>query len=399
MALALAARRRLVAPRGFGLYLVFVVCAVVDLALLGTRAPGAQELSLSTGLITGGYRVAWYFALGIVLLYVGNLSERELPARRVCRWLSVLFMITVAGGWLGVLAPQFEFTSLVERIVPGGLAGNGFFTALTHPAAAEIQGFLGYPAARPSAPFAYTNDWGANFGILLPFFWLEWLRRDAGRRRWIGVAVLLLAAVPVVYSLDRALWGGLTVMVTFAALRAALRGRFLALVALLVAAAAVAAALLVTPLGDRVHQRLDTPHSNRGRAMLASLTVDAVMQASPVSGFGSTRDVEGDFRSIAGGSTAECPECGAPPMGTQGYVWLILFSQGLLGAVLFFAFLLRRSLPFIFHRGPLASAVCAAVAFFLVSMWWYDLLDAPMFTLMIGLALAWRTDRPEEWAA
>jgi hypothetical protein len=152
--------------------------------------------------------------------------------------------------------------------------------------------------------------------------------------------------------------------------------------------------MVVTPLGARVALRLATPHSNAGRAELASRTVEAVVQASPVTGFGSTRDVASNFSSIADGSTPQCPDCGPPPLGTQGYIWLVLFCQGILGAALFFAFLVRRSLPYLRDRSPLASAVCAAVAFFLVSMWTYDLLDAPMFTLMIGLALLWRMRRP-----
>ena len=55
-------------------------------------------------------------------------------------------------------------------------------------------------------------------------------------------------------------------------------------------------------------------------------------------GFGSTRDVQGSFASIAGASTPDCSACGVPPLGTQGHLWGVIFSQGLVGAALFLAF-------------------------------------------------------------
>ena len=79
--------------------------------------------------MSAGYRLAWYLALTVVLLYVGNLSERELPTRRICRWLSALFIVTVAGGYLGIIAPHFQFTSASEHLVPAGVAHNSFFVS------------------------------------------------------------------------------------------------------------------------------------------------------------------------------------------------------------------------------------------------------------------------------
>ena len=69
-------------------------------------------------------------------------------------------------------------------------------------------------------------------------------------------------------------------------------------------------------------------------------------RGSPVVGFGSTRDVEGTFTSIAGGATPSCPACGVPPLGTQGQLWLVLFSQGWIGTLFFLTFFvlaLRRT--------------------------------------------------------
>lgn len=393
MALALARRPRVLAPRGFGAWLLFLAWVAAGLAVLGAHAPGAKDGHVATRLFSAGYRLSWYVALAVVLLYVGNLSERELPARRICRWLSVLFIVTVAGGYLGMLAPHLAFTSPIERLAPTGIANNAFFKSLTHPVAAQVQTFLGFAEARPAAPFGHTNDWGANFGLLLPFFVLEWLRKDGGWRRPAGLAILAAAAVPVVYSLNRGLWLGLSVMAVYAAVRAAAGGRFLALGGLLSAGAVLAAAIALTPLGGLLQDRLATPHSNNARATLSSRTVDAVIHGSPIAGYGSTRNVEGNFTTIGGGATEDCPRCAPPAMGTQGHVWLVVFGQGLVGAALFFWFILRRFVPYLRDRRPLAAAVCASMVFFLVVMWVYDLLDAPMFIVMIGLALLWRLSR------
>ncbi len=42
-------------------------------------------------------------------------------------------------------------------------------TISVHPRFADVQDILGYPVSRPSAPFIYTNDWGGNFALLIPF--------------------------------------------------------------------------------------------------------------------------------------------------------------------------------------------------------------------------------------
>jgi hypothetical protein len=390
MGFELLRRKHLLAPRGFGVWLLFLAWVAGGLVLLGADAPGAKAGTIGTRYLSAGYRLSWYLALTIALLYVGNLSERELPTRRVCRWLSALFIVTVAGGYLGIIAPHFQLTAPIEHLVPAGVAHSSFFLSLTHPVAAQVQDFLGYAQARPAAPFAYTNDWGANFGLLLPFFVLEWFQRDGGRRRWFGIGVVAAAIVPVIESLDRGLWIGLGLMTLFVVLSSARSGRIVALAGLAAGTAVLAIAIAITPLKQTVEKRLAVGQSNSGRAALASRTV----HASPIVGFGSTRDVQGNFNTIGGGATPDCPQCSPPAMGTQGHIWLLIFSQGFVGATLFLWFLLRRFLPYFHDHDPLAIAACASFVFFLVVIWVYDLLDVPMMTLMLALALLWRMRRP-----
>jgi hypothetical protein len=393
LAFALLGRKHLLAPRGFGVWLLFLAWVVGGFVLLGADVPGAKAGHVGTRYLTAGYRLAWYVALTVVILYVGNLSERELSTRRICRWLSALFIVTVAGGYLGIIAPHFQFTSPLERLAPASLAHSAFFLALTHPVAAEVQDFLGYAEARPAAPFAYTNDWGANFGLLLPFFVLEWFRRDGGRRRWVGYGVAAASIVPVVQSLNRGLWIGLGAMALFLVLSSARSGHYVALAGLVAGTTVLAVVIAVTPLKHTFEKRLEVGQSNSGRAALASRSVGAVAHVSPIVGFGSTRDVQGNFNTIGGGATPDCPQCSPPAMGTQGYIWLVLFSQGFVGAGLFFWFTLRRFLPSFRDRDPFAVAAGASFIFFLVVIWVYDLLDVPMMTLMLALALLWRRQR------
>jgi hypothetical protein len=394
MAFELLRRRRLLAPRGFGVWLLFLAWVVAGLVLLGAHAPDTKAGAVATRYVTAGYRISWYLALTVAVLYVGNLSERELPTRRVCRWLSALFLVTVAGGYLGILAPHFQLTSPVEHLAPAAIANSSFFISLTHPVAAQVQDFLGYAEARPAAPYAYTNDWGANFGLLLPFFALEWLRRDGGWRRWFGIAIGATAIVPVIYSLNRGLWIGLGLMAVFVAISSARSGHYVALAGLAMGTAVLAIAIAVTPLKQTVEKRVEVGQSNKGRATLASRAIGATARVSPVVGFGSTRDVQGNFNTIGGGATPDCPQCSPPAVGTQGQIWLVLFSQGFVGAALFLWFLLRRFVPYLSDRDPLAIAACSSFVFFLVVIWVYDLLDVPMMSLMLAATLLWRMRRP-----
>lgn len=394
LAFALLGRKHLRAPRGFGVWLLFLAWVVVGFVLLGVHAPGAKTGAIGTRYLSDAYRLSWYLALTVVLLYVGNTSEQELPTRRICRWLSALFIVTVAGGYLGLMAPHLQFTSPMERLAPAGLAHSAFFVSLTHPVAAEVQDFLGYAVARPAAPYTYANDWGANFGLLLPFFVLEWFRRDGGWRRWFGIGVVTASIVPVIESLNRGLWIGLGMMALFVVISSARSGRFLALAGLAAGTAILAIAIAATPLKHTFAKRLEVGQSNSGRAALASRSVRAVADVSPIVGFGSTRNVQGNFNTIGGGATPDCPQCSPPAMGTQGHIWLVLFSQGFVGAALFFWFMLRRFFPYFHDRDPLAIAASASFVFFLVVIWVYDLLDVPMMTLMLALAMLWRMRRP-----
>jgi hypothetical protein len=151
-----------------------------------------------------------------------------------------------------------------------------------------------------------------------------------------------------------------------------------------------AAVLWASPLGDLAEQRAENPHSNNRRGMLLSETVASVTEGSPLVGFGSTRDVQGGFGSIAGGATPDCPACDPPPLGTQGQLWLVLFSQGWLGLaffLLFVALALARSV----RCRTTNEAVCTfVVGIFLLQLPIYDTLGLPLMVVMIAIGLVAR---------
>ena len=342
MLMTLLRQSRLRVPRGFGLWLLFLVWLVSGVFVLQVDAPGAVPGNSSGRYLTFSYRALWYLCATVVLLYVGN-TRKTLPTRRITGALSYMFLVLVGGGLLGVILPHLQFPSLLEMALPHGLASNGFIKSLIHPATAQVQDFLGYAEPRPSAPFTFTNEWGLAIACTLPFFVIEWFRRGAGWRRPVAPVVMAAAAVPIVSSLNRGMWLALIASGLFVVVRLAVMGRGRALAGLAVAHLLGAGLVAVSPLGSLVVDRIHTPHSNQGRTNLGTLTAESALTGSPVIGFGSTRDVQGNFVSIAAGATAQCPKCSPPPMGTQGQLWLLLFATGIGGTLLYLGFLLVQA--------------------------------------------------------
>ena len=122
--------------------------------------------------------------------------------------------------------------------------------------------------------------------------------------------------------------------------------------------------------------------------------VQTTLNYSPIIGFGGTRQMVGNFDSIAGGATPDCRQCAAPPLGTQGFMWGLIFTTGFVGAGFMLGFLLwhlqlnarRRT-----SLGLLTSVVIlGSVFYFLV----YDSLDVPFLITMMTIGLSSRDHSP-----
>lgn len=394
MVVTLVKRPRVRVPRAFGIVLLFLVWIVLSFLVIQVAAPGAVAVANGNRYLTASWRLLWYLKAVILMLYLGNERER-LRQAWICRTLGWMFVWVVAGGLLGVIKPTFEFRSLAELVLPRGLATTPFVYASIHPVAAErFTEFLG-GSFRTSAPFAYANVWGLNLACFLPFFVVGWLGRDATRRRRLtGWVILAISVVPIVLSLNRGLWLALGAIVLVVAIRAVLGGQ-LRLVALLAGGMTlVAIVIAVSPLGAHVERRLsgNGPNSADTRSNLTSLTLSSVRSASPLLGFGATRNVQGNFTSIAGGASSTCRRCAPPALGTQGQLLFVVFTQGFVGAALYFGFLLLQFFRHIRIRSGYVTAGLAVLVAHFVTSTVYSADNLAVLAIFASIALLWRAE-------
>jgi hypothetical protein len=303
MALALIVRGQVRAPRGFGVWLLFLFWMLVSaLAINDIRIVG------------WAFRAALYLADTVLFLYVYNASRRSLPAGTVAVTMAAFWVVVVLGGYLGMLVPDGGFSTPVERLLPDGLAVP-YVRELVHPKFAQVSGFgEGYPP-RTQAPFTYTNEWAANFAMLMPFVFIA---IGTLRRGWFRLLLLLLlplSLVPAFLSLNRGLLLGLALGLSYAAVRSTLHGRVRVLAGVVLVAGI---ALAVAPtLPQRAEQ--SEGESNQTRLTLYAETVQRVAD-SPLIGFGAPRPSQDPSN---------------PSTGTQGQLWMVLFSHGLPGLAFF----------------------------------------------------------------
>lgn len=369
MLLSLLRRNRIYAPPGMLLWVGFLVWMF---------ATGVEIDSMGRAL-GFAYRGLVYLSATILLLYVFNSSRDVLQTRKVIWALSIFWIYVVIGGFLGLLLPNFSFTSPVEAALPHAILNNDFVKEMVHPAFAQVQDFLGFPTPRPSAPFVYTNDWGGAFALLVPFVILAW---QTGLRRRFKLVLACAAAasiIPVVFSMNRGLWLSLGVGLVYAALRLSLKGSERAFIAFVSVVILVAGALFLTPLGATLSERLSTPHSNNRRVSLYEEAVRGAAE-SPLFGFGAPRPSKWNPN--------------APSVGTQGQIWLVLFSNGYPGMLLFVAWFLATLWWFRSVGDPVGFWIHVMLVIMFLQLAVYGLLPVQIHIVMLGIALAWRERNP-----
>ncbi|MET7417742.1 hypothetical protein [Dactylosporangium sp. NPDC005555] len=377
-------------PPGFLLWLLFLAVVGLGLFSLGADPTGTVPGTAASRLVSYAYRLGGYVAMTVILVYAGNVDRRELPQRRFIQLLAWLFVVTVAGGLLGMAAPRFEFTAPLELLLPHHLRENGFIQSLVHPTAAQIMNLLGGETPRPGAPWGYTNTWGNNVCLLIGWLLVAGWSLTRSRKVKVFTAVTLLAAMaPIVYSLNRGLWIGLGVMVLYVAVRLALRGKLAALGMVAVAGAAVAVAVATTPLGDVVNARLEDGKSNGVRMYTTEKALTGVVE-SPLIGFGSTRNTIGGRNSIAVGESDDCARCGNFTIGGNGQLWQLLFAHGLLGTVTYLSFFVVGLWRFRRDATPAGLAATAAIVSSFAAMFWYNALVTPLALTFLAYAVLWR---------
>lgn len=378
-------------PRGFALWLLFLVWMLAGAFVVRANAPGTVP-GAGFGRIAGfTVWAGWYVAVTIVMLYVAN-TARQVSTQRIVRLLGWMFVITTGFGVLAVLAPTLEFQSPVEFVLPNQLVQLNFVRTLVHPSLSSTSDFLGYVQPRPTAPFPYSNAWGNNLALYLPFFILAWFGRDAGWRRKVGPLVLAASIFPITFSLNRGLWISLALAAVYAAVRLAVNGRGRALQALVAAVLVGGIAFASSPLYDTLILRVETPHSNDRRAGTAGTVVSVTAEGSPLVGYGTTRTMRGSFNSLAGGETDQCHQCAAPPLGTQGFMWRLVLTTGFGGTLLCLSFFILQFLRRARGPSPLDVTTCTVLLVAMLCFFVYDSLGSAMFTAMIAIGLMARAD-------
>ncbi len=367
MLVSLLSRRRTRAPVAVFLWLAFVSWAFLS----------GLQITRGTTILTFAYRLSLYAAAVVIFLYVYNMPRSRKLDRNVLRILTVFWMVVVAGGYAGILLRGYTFVAPAERLLPGGLRNKQFVQELMQPVFAEVQAFLGYPIPRPTAPFAYTNDWGGNIAALTPVAFASISAAGRGAWRKLVLAVLVASAVPMVFSLNRGMFLSLAVGILYVTVRLAMRGRLNTLATVLCLATLAVFVVALTPLGHLVAASFSSTHGNSNQTRL-SLYQDASAGAgaSPMFGYGAPKALPG--------------QAGGPAIGTQGQLWLVLYSHGYPALVFFIGFFLavlwqtrraRGTAGLWLHAVPLVALAQIAV---------YGWLPVELQVVMIAAALAYR---------
>jgi hypothetical protein len=377
-------------PPGFGIWLVFLIVVVAGAATLSLQAPDTIVSPLGDRVLSLLFRIVDFSAAGITLLYVGNLTEREFPRRRLAWLLSLVAIYGIAGGLAGVVDPTLAFTSPLARFLPSTLE-TGLGAAL-NVGTSQVMGFLGFAEGRVKAPFTYTNQWGDCVAILLPWLFVVWRSYGTRLQRRVVIPLLAVALVPIVLSLDRGLWIGLLIAAVYLAVRLAAQGK-LALLGVLCGALIVAAVVvLASPLGSLVSQRLAHGKSNTIRTSLTSIAVKDAL-SSPVIGYGDTRHMQGSTQSIAVGTSTNCKRCGNSSVGGNGQLPLLLISTGFLGTGLYIYFFVYCMWRYRRDKTPYGMAGVLVLLLGMVFMPFYEAAGPPLAFTMLAIALLWRNDQ------
>lgn len=353
-------------PKAFGIWLLFMLWALCSALMLD-----------SAGRIAGfAFRYSLYLAATVVFIYAYN-ARINLNAQRVLGILTAMWYFTVIGGIAGLLFPVFELRTVLSYVLPQGLLSNEMihemaFRSLTqynpNPDAYVIS------APRPSAPFLYANSWGNVYSVLTPavLVYLGMVRRTK-RFWWIG-ASLLVSLIPAFLTLNRGMFLAMGIALAYVGVRAIMVGNMRVLGAMLGLGLVAAIAVTTLPVMERLDERTSKVSSVETRENLYIETFDRTLQ-SPALGYGAPRP------SI---------HPGAPSAGTQGQFWMVLFSHGFPGAILFvgwFAWIFGKTFKRTDKLGLLSNTVALIT---IIEIFYYGILTTGLVVVMTLAAIALR---------
>lgn len=270
------------------------------------------------------YRFSILMIVGTAFVYTISAGSR-LGRRQIVNGLTVVWFFTVLGGIVGLLIPEVRLSTPVGLLLPESLTGNEYVRDLFFPPMAEIQHPFGSPTefVRPSAPFPYANSWGVAILLLTPVAVACFLQ---SRSRILRVALVLgLAAMiaPAAATSNRGMFAALGLAAVYVVVRLAIRDRAVPVLSIAIVGVAGTIVLIANGLLAQIQTRQRFGDSTGTRSSLYQETFERTLR-SPVLGYGAPR-----------------PSVSEPMVsaGTQGYVWMLMFSFGFVGLMLFLAFL------------------------------------------------------------
>jgi hypothetical protein len=270
------------------------------------------------------YRFSILVVVGTAFVYTLSAGSR-LTRRAVVNGLTAVWVFTVVGGILGLLFPETRLTTPIGLLLPDALTSNEYVRDLFFPPFAEVQQPFGSPVefVRPSAPFPYANSWGVAIVLLTPVAVACFLQARSRLPRVVVVVGLVAMIAPALSTSNRGMFVGLALAAVYVVVRLTIRDRAAPVLAIAVLGAIGAAVLLGNGLLNQIQTRQQYGDSSGTRWTLYQETFERSLQ-SPVLGYGAPRP------------SATEPFISA---GTQGYVWMLMFSFGFVGLAFFLTFL------------------------------------------------------------
>jgi hypothetical protein len=390
-----SAGRRVMLPSGFILWLLFLLCTLASVATISLTAPDTVVSSVSNRALSYGDRTLVYVGLTVLLIYAGNLTEQELPRRRLAWLLGLVAVYAIIGGTAGLAFPHLRFSSPLLYALPHSFRSNLVISSAMHPGLTQTQSIVAAGGGRPKAPFDFTNTWGNSLTLLIPFLIAGWWPGRSRRQRIITAVVLAVAIAPIIYSLNRGMWLGLGASGAYISLRMAARGKLAPLGGMIAAVGLIGVLLAASPLSTVVSQRLANGQSDTIRTGLTSMAIKDA-KSSPILGYGDTRREVGSPTSIAVGPTPNCPACGQAPVGSNGQLWLLLICVSYPGTAFYLGFFAYSIWRYRRDRTPIGLAGVLVLLLTFLFMNTYVAVGPPLTFTMLTVALLWRNDQERQ---
>lgn len=353
-------------PRGFGVWLLFLLWMTISVVQIGTFGR----------LIGFAFRALLYLSATVIFVYVYN-ARTSITKETIGRLASQFLAVMTVGGFLGIALPLLSFRTPLAYLLPASLRANEYVHEMVVRRVTQFNPDAWAPGSpRPSAPFVYTNGWGYAYAVILPIAIAYAISSRGHRRlRWL-VPTIVLSTVPAFLTLNRGMFIGLGVALLYIVVRAVLARNVKVLAVVMAVSVIGALVFALLPTEERLSQRLDTSSSTEDRFGLYIETIERTAE-SPIIGFGAPRPSE---------------TAGAPAVGTQGQIWSVIFSHGFGAAIpfiLWFLLVCRRSR---YLHDPIGLAMGGAVLSTSVTIFFYGLLNAGLMLIFMVCGVIMRAE-------